>query len=131
MHTSIYKPLARAFDKAASNMKMKSVAAVEPFRACYSSETVKRTAAGPEVPAIDLVLPGNDVYWRISGANSMVEIDRKTMCLAFVDAGSRPTTSIVIGAHQMEENFLEFDLLASQLSFSSSLLVHNKSCSRL
>lgn len=131
MHTSIYKPLARAFDKAASDMKMKSVAAVEPFRACYSSETVKKTAAGPEVPAIDLVLPGNDVYWRISGANSMVEIDRKTMCLAFVDAGSRPTTSIVIGAHQLEENFLEFDLLASQLSFSSSLLVHNKSCSRL
>ncbi|KAH6759507.1 hypothetical protein C2S52_022967 [Perilla frutescens var. hirtella] len=131
MHTSIYKPLARAFDKAAADMKMRSVAAVAPFRACYSSETVKRTAAGPEVPAIDLVLPGNDVYWRISGANSMVEIDRKTMCLAFVDAGSKPTTSIVIGAHQLEENFLEFDLVASQLKFSSSLLLHNKTCSRI
>lgn len=131
MHTSIYKPLARAFDKAAADMKMRSVAAVAPFRACYSSETVKRTAAGPEVPAIDLVLPGKDVYWRISGANAMVEIDQKTMCLAFVDAGSRPTTSIVIGAHQLEENFLEFDLVSSQLKFSSSLLVHNKTCSRI
>ncbi|KAH6813685.1 hypothetical protein C2S51_022703 [Perilla frutescens var. frutescens] len=131
MHTSIYKPLARAFDKAAADMKMRSVAAVAPFRACYSSETVKRTVAGPEVPAIDLVLPGNDVYWRISGANLIVEIDRKTMCLAFVDAGSKPKTSIVIGTHQLEENFLEFDLVALQLKFSSSLLLHNKTCSRI
>lgn len=131
LHTSIYKPLTRAFDKAAANMKIKSVAAVPPFRSCYSSDSLSRTRAGPDVPAIDLVLPGNDVYWRINGANSLVEIDQKTMCLAFVDAGSRPTTSIVIGAHQLEENFLEFDLVSSQLKFSSSLLVHNKSCSRL
>ncbi|KAL1548569.1 putative aspartic proteinase GIP2 [Salvia divinorum] len=131
MHTSIYKQLARAFDKAASDMKMKSVAAVAPFRACYGAETVKMTGAGPEVPTIDLVFPGKDVYWRISGANSMVDIDRKTMCLAFVDAGSRPTTSVVIGTHQLEENYLEFDVAASQLRFTSSLLVHNKSCSRI
>ncbi|KAG6394212.1 hypothetical protein SASPL_144793 [Salvia splendens] len=52
---------------------LRSVAAVGPFRACYSAETVKRTGARPEVPAIDL-------------ANAMVEVDRKTMCLAFVDA---------------------------------------------
>ncbi|XP_057771804.1 probable aspartic proteinase GIP2 [Salvia miltiorrhiza] len=131
MHTSILKPVARAFDKAAADMGMRSAAAVAPFRACYRAETVKRTAAGPEVPAIDLILPGNDVYWRISGANSMVEVDRKTMCLALVDAGSRPETSVVIGAHQLEENFLEFDVAASRLRFSSSLLVNNKSCSRL
>ncbi|XP_042044528.1 uncharacterized protein LOC121790350 [Salvia splendens] len=84
---------------------LRSVAAVGPFRACYSAETVKRTGAGPEVPAIDLVLPGKDVYWRISGVNATVKVDRKTMCLAFVDA--------------------------SQLRFTSSLLVHNKTCSRI
>ncbi|KAL8515343.1 hypothetical protein ACS0TY_014158 [Phlomoides rotata] len=63
----------------------------------------------------------------------MVEIDRKTMCLAFVDAGSkpRPRTSIVIGVHQLEDNLLEFDVVSLQLKFSSSLLVQNKSCSRL
>ncbi|KAI3469519.1 hypothetical protein Pfo_026182 [Paulownia fortunei] len=131
LHTSIYKPLSRAFDKASANMKIRSVAAVPPFRACYSSDSISKTQAGPDVPTIDLVLPGNDIYWRINGANSMVEIDQKTMCLAFVDAGSRPRTSIVIGAHQLEENFLEFDLVSSQLKFSSSLLVQNKSCSRL
>ncbi|KAG6428068.1 hypothetical protein SASPL_112317 [Salvia splendens] len=131
LHTSIYKPLARAFEKAASDMRIKSAAAVAPFRACFRSETLKRTGAGPEVPAIDLVLPGEDVYWRIAGANAVVEVDRKTVCLAFVDAGSRPTTSVVIGAHQLEENYLEFDVAASQLRFTSSLLVHNKSCSRI
>ncbi|KAG8370153.1 hypothetical protein BUALT_Bualt14G0087700 [Buddleja alternifolia] len=131
VHNSIYKPLARAFTKAASNMKIKSVAAVAPFRACFSSSSISRTPSGPSVPAIDLVLPGNDVYWRISGANSMAEIDRNTMCLAFVDGGSRPRTSIMIGAHQLEENFLEFNLVSSQLRFSSSLLVQNKRCSDL
>ncbi|KAL0457267.1 UNVERIFIED_CONTAM: putative aspartic proteinase GIP2 [Sesamum latifolium] len=131
VHNSIYKPLARAFTKAAANMKIKSVAAVEPFRACFSSDSISRTPAGPSVPTIDLVLPGNDIYWRIHGANSMVEVNQRTTCLAFVDGGSKPRTSIVIGAHQLEENFLEFDLVSSQLKFSSSLLVQNLSCSRL
>ncbi|KAK4425721.1 putative aspartic proteinase GIP2 [Sesamum alatum] len=123
LHNSIYKPLTRAFTKAASDMKIKSVAAVEPFRACFSSDSISRTPAGPSVPTIDLVLPGNDIYWRIDGANSMVEVDERRMCLAFVDGGSNPRTSVVIGAHQLEENFLEFDLVSSQLKFSSSLLV--------
>ncbi|KAK4425720.1 putative aspartic proteinase GIP2 [Sesamum alatum] len=131
LHNSIYKPFTRAFVKAASDMKIKRVSAVPPFRACFSSESIPRTSAGPSAPAIDLVLPGNDVYWRINGANSLVDVDQKTTCLAFVDGGSNPRTSIVIGAHQLEENFLEFDLVSSQLKFSSSLLVQNKSCSRL
>ncbi|KAL7105151.1 hypothetical protein ACP275_07G026800 [Erythranthe tilingii] len=131
LHNSIYKPFTRAFVKAAANMKIKSAAAVAPFRACFKLETITRTAAGALVPDIDFVLPGKDVYWRISGANSMVEIDRKTSCLAFVDGGSEPRTTIVIGGHQMEENFLEFDLVNSQLKFSSSLLVQNKSCSNV
>ncbi|KAL2229863.1 basic 7S globulin-like [Sesamum indicum] len=131
LHNSIYKPLARAFTKAAADMKIKSVAAVEPFRACFSSDSISKTPAGPSVPTIDLVLPGNDLYWRIHGANSMVEVNQRTTCLAFVDGGSNPRTSVVIGAHQLEENFLEFDLVSSQLKFSSSLLVQNQSCSRL
>ncbi|KAL2229861.1 basic 7S globulin 2 [Sesamum indicum] len=131
LHNSIYKPFTRAFLKAAADMKIKSIAAVPPFRACFSSDSISRTPAGPSAPTIDLVLPGNDVYWRINGGNSLVEIDQKTTCLAFVDGGSNPRTSIVIGAHQLEENLLEFDLVSSQLRFSSSLLVQNNSCSRL
>ncbi|XP_075475525.1 putative aspartic proteinase GIP2 [Primulina tabacum] len=138
LHPSIYKPLARAFVKAASDMKIKSVAAVAPFRACFSSSSIPKAAAGPVVPTIDLVLPGTDAYWRINGANSMVEIDQKTTCLGFVEGESRPkpqtawpTTSIIIGTHQSEENLLVFDLVSSQLQFSSSLLSDGKSCSRV
>ncbi|KAK4405681.1 putative aspartic proteinase GIP2 [Sesamum angolense] len=131
VHNSIYKPLARGFTKAAADMKIRSVAAVEPFRACFSSDSISRTPAGPSVPTVDLVLPGNDIYWRISGANAVVEVNQRTTCLAFVDGGSNPRTSVVIGAHQLEDNFLEFDLVSSQLKFSSSLLVQNQSCSRL
>ncbi|KAL7144648.1 hypothetical protein ABFS83_07G026600 [Erythranthe nasuta] len=125
LHNSIYKPFARAFVKAAADLGIKSVAAVAPFRACFRSDTITRS------PEIDFVLPGKDVYWRIGGANAMVEVDRKTSCLAFVDGGSEPRSSIVIGGHQLEENLLEFDLVNSQLRFSSSLLVQNKSCSSL
>ncbi|KAK4482901.1 hypothetical protein RD792_010074 [Penstemon davidsonii] len=116
---------------AAADMRIKSVGSVVPFRACFRSGSIRRGLLGPVVPTIDLVLGGNDVYWRIEGGNSMVEIDRDIMCLGFVDGGSRPRTSVVIGVHQLEENFLEFDLVSSQLKFFSSLLVQNKSCSRI
>lgn len=138
LHTSIHKPFTRAFVKAASDMKIKSVDAVAQFRACFSSSSISKTAAGPVVPTIDLVLPGTDAYWRINGANSMVEIDQKTTCLGFVDAGPRPRpttvwprTSIIIGTRQLEENLLVFDLVSSQLQFTSALLAHGKSCSRI
>ncbi|KAL6497815.1 hypothetical protein OROHE_026965 [Orobanche hederae] len=131
LHNSIYKPFTRAFVKAAANMKIKSVAGVGPFRACFTSNSISRGALGPVVPDIDLVLPGKDVHWKISGGNSMVEIDAKTTCLGFVDGGSNPRTSVVIGAHQLEDNYLEFDLVSARLRFSSSLLVLNKSCSSL
>ncbi|KAL3626220.1 hypothetical protein CASFOL_029769 [Castilleja foliolosa] len=131
LHNSIYKPFARAFVKAAANLRIKSVASVGPFRACFSSDSIVKGPSGPRVPDIDLVLPGKDVYWRIIGANSMVEVDGKTMCLGFVDGGPSPRTSILIGAHQLDENLLEFDLVTSQLRFSSSLLVQKKICSAL
>ncbi|GER44735.1 eukaryotic aspartyl protease family protein [Striga asiatica] len=123
LHNSIYRPFTRAFVKAASDLGIKSVAGVGSFRACFSTRTVRA------VPDIDLVLPGRDVYWRISGENSMVEVDGRTTCLAFVDGGPSPRTSVVIGARQLGDNYLEFDLVNSRLSFSSSLLAHNKSCS--
>ncbi|XP_051129446.1 probable aspartic proteinase GIP2 [Andrographis paniculata] len=134
VHTSIYKPLVRAFNKAAADRKIRSAAAVAPFTACYRSETISRGGAGAgelNLPAIDLILPGEDVYWRIGGGNLMVEVDRKTSCLAVVDSGRRPRTAVVIGAHQLTENYLEFDLVSSVVKFSSSLLSHNTSCSRI
>ncbi|CAA2962641.1 basic 7S globulin-like, partial [Olea europaea subsp. europaea] len=119
LHSSIYKTLNRAFVKAASDMKIKSVNAVAPFRACFSSSTISTTATGPFVPTIELVFPWNDVSWKIYGANSMFTVNKNVMCLAFVNGGSSrrtsifPSISIIIGTYQLEDNLLEFDRLVT------------------
>ena len=129
LHTSIYKDVIKDFVKKAASRKITRVASVAPFGACFSSKTIASTMTGPVVPTIDLVLQSKSVYWRIYGANSMVKVKENVLCLGFVDGGSKPRTSIVIGGHQLEDNMLEFDLASSKLGFSSSLLLHNTNCS--
>ncbi|KAK7292386.1 hypothetical protein RIF29_08164 [Crotalaria pallida] len=133
LHTNIYKPLINDFVNKAAARKIKRVKAVAPFEACFDSKTIGKSITGPAVPTIDLVLNGG-VEWKIYGSNSLVKVAKKNvLCLAFVDGGLEPTspiaTSIVIGAHQMENNLLELDLVSNKLGFTSSLLLHNASCS--
>ena len=92
---------------------------------------------GPGVPTINLVLQNEEVVWSIIGANSMVQFN-DVICLGFGDAGSDPSadqvgavvggfhlmTSITIGAHQLENNMLQFDLATSRLGFCSLFLEH-------
>ncbi|KAA8527556.1 hypothetical protein F0562_034729 [Nyssa sinensis] len=125
LHSSIFKALVSDFVKKAAAMKIKRVASVAPFGACFSSNTIASNQTGPTVPTIDLVLQSKSVYWRIYGANSMVEVNKDVLCLAFVDGGSKPRTSVILGGHQLEDNLLEFDLISNKLGFSSSLLLRN------
>ncbi|KAE8711518.1 Chloroplast-targeted copper chaperone-like protein [Hibiscus syriacus] len=102
---------------------------VAPFRACFNSKSFKSTRVGPAVPNIDLVLHDNHMVWRIFGANSIVEAAPGVSCLAFVDGGMKNNgASIVIGAFQMENNLIQFDMARSRLGFSSSLLFFKTSC---
>lgn len=129
LHSSIYKPLVNDFIKKAESKKMKRVTTVAPFGACFSSNSIANTTTGPAVPTIDLVLQGNNTYWRIYGANSMVKVKNKdVLCLGFIDGGPKPRTSMVIGGYQLEDNMLEFDFSSSTLGFSSSLRLHNTGC---
>ncbi|KAL8121709.1 putative aspartic proteinase GIP2 [Apium graveolens] len=132
LETSIYKSLLNSFNKAAALKKMKRVASVAPFGACFSSKSIASSETGPVVPYIDIGLAGNSQNWRFYGANSMVSVNKDVMCLAFVDAGSKPKprTSIVIGGYQMENYVIEFDLVSSKLGISTSLLFHNTTCSQ-
>ncbi|CAJ2658438.1 unnamed protein product [Trifolium pratense] len=130
LHSSIYKPLVRKFVKKASDRKIKKVASVAPFKACFDLSTIGRTNAGLDVPTVDLVLQGG-VEWKIFGGNSMVLVNKKVACFGFVDGGKETRTSIVIGGHILEDNLLEFDLVSSKLGFSSSLLLHNARCSNI
>ncbi|XP_013727715.2 gamma conglutin 1 [Brassica napus] len=119
LHTSIYKALLAVFTGSA---KMVKAPAVKPFGACF------RSNGGRGVPVIELVLRGG-ARWKIYGSNSLVKVNQNVVCLGFVDGGVSPKSPIVIGGFQMENNLLEFDVKASKFSFSSSLLLHNTSCS--
>ncbi|KAK4596004.1 hypothetical protein RGQ29_014188 [Quercus rubra] len=79
-------------------------------------------------PNIDLVLHTQNVIWRIFGANLMVQAHPGVTCLGFVDGGSHPKASIVIGAYQLEDNLLQFDLAKSRLELSSSLKSRRTNC---
>ncbi|KAI3782329.1 hypothetical protein L2E82_12372 [Cichorium intybus] len=129
LQSSIYNRLVKDFVKEAALNNIKRVKSVAPFGACFDSKTAPNTITGPAVPNIDLVLEGNTVRMRLYGANSMVKAKKNVICLAFIDGGTVPTTSIVLGGHQLENYILEFDLTASTLGLSSSLLVWNTSCS--
>ncbi|KAK4755743.1 hypothetical protein SAY87_009500 [Trapa incisa] len=129
MHSSIYKALVKAFTKAALKRKIVQAAAVAPFGACFRLSTIQKGGnAGPEVPRVVLVLQSG-VSWLLKGANSMVTVSKEVICLGFVDGGSKPATSIVVGGHQMEDNLVEFDVGASTFAFSNSLRDQNTSCS--
>ncbi|KAF6138661.1 hypothetical protein GIB67_001249 [Kingdonia uniflora] len=124
METSIFNAFTNAFIKEAGTIGITRTASVAPFSACFTSKTIN-------VPNIDLVLQSQSVYWRIVGRNSMVDVGNNVHCLGFVDGGLNPETSIVIGAYQIEDNLLEFDITASKLGFSSSLLLHKTNCAKV
>ncbi|KAG4997745.1 Basic 7S globulin [Glycine soja] len=133
LETTIYKAVSEAFVKAVG---APTVAPVAPFGTCFATKDIQSTRMGPAVPDINLVLQ-NEVVWSIIGANSMVYTN-DVICLGFVDAGSdpstaqvgfvvgysQPITSITIGAHQLENNMLQFDLATSRLGFRSLFLEH-------
>ncbi|KAI3782330.1 hypothetical protein L2E82_12373 [Cichorium intybus] len=130
LHSSIYKPLVKDFVKEASLNNIKRVKYVAPFGACFDPKTAPNTITGPAIPNIDLVLEGSTVRMRLYGANSMVKAKNNVICLAFIDGGSEPTTSVVLGGHQLENYLLEFDLTVSTLGLSSSVLLWNCSNNR-
>ncbi|KAK4416648.1 putative aspartic proteinase GIP2 [Sesamum alatum] len=133
LHRSILNALITEFVEAAASKNITRVVSVAPFEACFDSKTVGSSKTGPDVPTIDLVLQSKSLYWRFYGSNSMVRVSSDVICLAFVDGGSNltgPTTSVVVGGHQLENHLLEFDVSASRLRFSSSLLLHGTSCSQ-
>ncbi|KAL5541666.1 hypothetical protein UlMin_009376 [Ulmus minor] len=129
MATSIYTLFVKAYEKAASSLNMTRVESVAPFGLCFASETIRRTAGGQEVPVIDLTLQSEMVKWRIYGRNSMVKVSDKVVCLGFLDGGLNMEESVVLGGFQLEDVLLHFDVGASMLGFSPSLLLKQTSCS--
>jgi hypothetical protein len=126
LETSIHKAVIESF--AAETSMIPRAPAVAPFTLCYDGSKVGSTRVGPAVPTIELVLQSEAASWVVFGANSMVAAKGGALCLGVVDGGKAPRTSVVIGGHMMEDNLLEFDLEASRLGFSSSLLFRQTTC---
>ncbi|KAG8370148.1 hypothetical protein BUALT_Bualt14G0087200 [Buddleja alternifolia] len=126
LHTSLYNAITKAFTKSIS--KVPRVKPVSPFGTCYKASSLGSTRLGAGVPPIEFVLR-NNVTWTFFGANSMIYVNNSEVaCLAFVDGGKKPRTSIVIGGHQLEDNLLEFDIVRSRLGFSNTLLGRQTTC---
>ncbi|CAN6351067.1 unnamed protein product [Urochloa humidicola] len=134
LERSIYGAVTGAFAAEMAAAKIPRAPAVAPFALCYDAGKVGSTRVGPAVPTVELVMGGDDAAsWVVFGANSMVAVaggggGGGALCLAVVDGGEAPRTSVVIGGHMMEDNLLEFDLEASRLGFSSSLLFRQTNC---
>ncbi|MED6213875.1 hypothetical protein PIB30_097583 [Stylosanthes scabra] len=131
LHPSIYKPFVSDFVRHAKGMKMKSVKAVKPFGACFDGRSIGKKNGVLDVPRVDLVLDSKKgVSYEIDGHKSLIEVKKGVKCLAFVEGGKDDDKAgIVIGGYQMEDRVFEFDLSTSILSFGSSLLLHNATCS--
>lgn len=80
LETSIYSSLVSAFSKTAALRKMKNVALVVPFGACFNAKNIDKSQTGPVVPFTDIGLAGNK-FWRFYGANSMVSVSKKVLCM--------------------------------------------------
>ena len=128
LEASIFKAVTEAFITESAARNISRVTAVAPFEVCFSTQNVFSTRIGPSVPEIDLVLQNESTMWRIFGANSMVSVSDDVLCLGFVNGGDDVRTSIVIGGHQLEDNLVQFDLAASKVGFSSTLLSRQTTC---
>ncbi|XP_050226672.1 probable aspartic proteinase GIP2 [Mercurialis annua] len=133
LETSIYKSLVKAFDEEITSVwKSRKVAPVAPFQDCYSIGNMGMTGLGIGVPDITFEFENNErIRWGMYGANSMAEVSRDVVCLAFMDGGEMAftTTPIVIGAHQLQDNLVHFDLDSNRLSFTETLLWGEIECS--
>lgn len=130
LRPDVYAPFVKAFDLAATAPNfpwMSRVAAVAPFERCYDSTKLPPTRLGYAVPQIDIVLQGGSNF-SVLGGNSMVQVNAKTACLGFVQAGGQAPAAI-IGGFQLENHLLVLDQQKRQFGFTTFLNAIGLSCS--
>jgi hypothetical protein len=120
LRTDVYRPFVAAF-RGATTKNAREVNAVAPFGLCYDSRTIPSSLSGYLVPSVTLSLEGGK-NWTMVGENSMVDVQPGTACLGFVEmegvkAGDGNAPAVIVGAFQMENFVLEFDLEKKRLGF--------------
>ncbi|KOM52866.1 hypothetical protein LR48_Vigan09g152500 [Vigna angularis] len=115
LQQSLYMSFVQVF--AQQLPKQAQVKAVAPFELCFHSKNIS------EYPSVELVMEKpNGPVWRISGEDLTVQTQPGVSCLAVVNGGMQPSAEITIGARQLEENLVVFDLAKSRVGFSTSPL---------
>ncbi|CAN4076270.1 unnamed protein product [Withania somnifera] len=128
LEPSIYNVVSKAFISEMPK-EVKSVSPVPPFKTCFDSTYIGISRYDYIAPRIDLVLHKPNVYWTITGANSLVKVSEEVVCLAFVERNQTFGQAIVIGGYQMEDNLMEFDLARRRIGFSNSFYSRLTQCS--
>ncbi|KAK4359308.1 hypothetical protein RND71_021537 [Anisodus tanguticus] len=128
LEPSIYSALSKAFVNEMPK-DVKTVFPVPPFRTCFDSSFIGLSRLGYNAPRINLVFHTPNVYWNITGANSLVKVSQRVVCLAFVERIHPWGQAIVIGGYQMQDNLVEFDLARKRIGFSNSLFFRQTMCS--
>ncbi|KAM3322335.1 hypothetical protein P3S67_003486 [Capsicum chacoense] len=129
LEPSIYDVVSKSFVREIPK-EVKIVPAVQPFKTCFDSTYIGMSRLGYNAPKIDIVLHKPNVYWTITGANSLVKVSEKVIiCLAFVERNQTFGQAIVIGGYQMQDILVEFDLARRRIGFSNSLYFRQTACS--
>ncbi|XP_044973349.1 chitinase CLP-like [Hordeum vulgare subsp. vulgare] len=140
MRPDLFDAFAKAFDDVIMRGKIpmttveRVVPAPKPFKLCYSGgfPLLKRPVL-PDLPRINLELgAGATRNWTLLNNNYMVQVDG-ALCLAILPMGpgGMPVDgepAVVIGAKQMENNLLVFDVEKQVLGFSMLLDFSLSSC---
>ncbi|KAF7039966.1 hypothetical protein CFC21_049904 [Triticum aestivum] len=140
MRPDLFDAFAKAFDDVIIRGKRpmttveRVLPAPKPFKLCYSGgfPLLKRPVL-PDMPYINLELgAGATGNWTLFNNNYMVQVDG-ALCLAILPtgAGGMPVDgepAVVIGATQLENNLLVFDLEKQVLGFSELLDFSLSSC---
>uniref|UniRef100_A0A0E0M1G7 Peptidase A1 domain-containing protein n=1 Tax=Oryza punctata TaxID=4537 RepID=A0A0E0M1G7_ORYPU len=136
LETSIHEAVTSAFAASMATAGIPRVPAVAPFELCYDRSKMESSAIAGEliVPVVELYVQSEVkskvAPWMVRGVNLMVRAGDEALCLAVVDGGVAPETSVVIGGHMMEEILLVFDLEKSRLGFTPNLGAFGLSCSK-
>lgn len=129
MQTSIYNAFIKVFVNELRISNVTIVNTIAPFKVCVDPSTFPASRGTDGVPWINFELDGASQDWTLIGGNSFLRVRPSVSCLAIMDGGAKPRTSIVIGGYQLEDNLVQVDLGNSRIGFSSSLRISRTSCS--
>ncbi|XP_047335870.1 gamma conglutin 1-like [Impatiens glandulifera] len=103
------------------------VRAVKPFNLCFNAnDLILNPLVGfIGAPTVELRLANGKNWTYFSNTMQVVyrdNINDALACMAFIDGGKTMEEAMVIGAFQMEEIFVQFDLVKSRFGFTPNLL---------